>query len=224
MLPFRQTGAALKCAPFDDLMMSRLGCTWPCCVVCPAARVCKVVHQYLPCAVRLYVHVQKCLPCVVRRKHVCAAKRRNTSPVLPAVNKNKKPNVLEVRERSDIARHAFARDANRNKVGKTVSKQCVRLGGFCCFSSRCGGGKQGVGSTEMQYSGTVPWGSSAGAEERGEECGGEGSNRTEQCAQVSADRRITVCLICGYKSKHEGLISEDRSNKATLLLTTPHEF
>ena len=34
-----------------------------------------------------------------------------------------------------------------------------------------------------------------------------------------------ACLFdLRYKSMHEGLISEDRSNKATLLLTTPREF
>ena len=48
------------------------------------------------------------------------------------------------------------------------------------------------------------------------------------CGGVKQDEgvkhHIAVCVICGYKSMHEGLISEDRSNKATLLLTTPREF
>ena len=41
------------------------------------------------------------------------------------------------------------------------------------------------------------------------------------CCRLGGQQHTEVCLLYGDKSMNKGLISEDRGNKATLLLTIP---
>ena len=75
----------------DLMMSSRLGCTWPCCAVCPAAHLCSNTSPVLSRVVGER-GLPKPVPCaaVPKFKNGLLRERRYTSPVLSSVRSNTK--------------------------------------------------------------------------------------------------------------------------------------